>query len=139
MYEFLLRQAETKTSAGWIFEARMHIVFERGGPSKATKQGGLTTITIDIGHKPYKSFSKVSELGSLLRKESGSPSINPNIIGVYFRPQHCNFCSVDSFAVATFATTNETGAGVIPNDSEHIAPCQGTWACEYLGGNTCGA
>jgi hypothetical protein len=107
MYEFLLRQAETKTSAGWIFEARMHLVFQRGGPFEATKLGGSTTITVDIGRKPYKDFSRVSGLGSLLRKESGSPSIDPDIIGVYFQPQHCNFGAVGSFVITTVATTNE--------------------------------
>jgi len=107
MCEFLLRQAETKTSAGWIFEASMHPVFHRGGSFKATKLGGSTTITTDIAQKSCKFFSKVLELGRLLRKESISSSIDPNIIGVYCRPRHCNFCSVDSFAITTSATTNK--------------------------------
>jgi hypothetical protein len=106
MYEFLLSQAETKTSAGWIFEGRMHILFQRHGPFKATKLGGSKTITLDISHKPCKDFSKVSELGSMLRKESGSPSIDPANIGVYFK-QHCNFCAVGSFAITTLAATKE--------------------------------
>ena len=107
MYEFLLGQAETKTSAGWIFEGRMHILFQRHGPFKATKLGGSKTIAIDISHKPCKDFSNLSELGSMLRKGPGSPSIDPANIGVYFKPQHCNFCAVDSFAITTDAKTNK--------------------------------
>jgi hypothetical protein len=107
LYEFLLRMGETKTSAGWIFEARMHQIFQRGGSFKATKLGGSTTITIDIDHKSCKDFSKVSELGSLLRKQRGSQTINPDIIGGYFQPQHCNLRSVNSVAIARFATTEK--------------------------------
>jgi hypothetical protein len=94
-------------SAGWIFEARVHQIFQRGGPFKATKLGGSTTITIDIDHKSCKDFSNVTELGSLLRKQPGSQSINPDIIGGYFKPQRCNRCLVDSFAITRFATTDK--------------------------------
>jgi hypothetical protein len=107
MYEFLLRHADTKTSAGWIFDARMHLVFQGGGSFEATKLGGPTAITIDIGTKPCREFSRVAGLGSLLRRKSGSPRIKPEIIGVYFKPQHRNFCAVDSFAIIKVATTNK--------------------------------
>jgi len=107
MFEFLLGQAETKTSAGWIFEGRMHILFQRRGPFKATKLGGSKTIAIDISHNPCKDFSKVSELGSMLRKGPGSPSIDRANIGVYFKPQRCNFWAVGSFAITTLAKTNK--------------------------------
>jgi hypothetical protein len=59
LYEFLLLAGETKTSAGWIFEARMHQIFQRGGPFKATKLGGSTTITIDIDRKSCRDFSSI--------------------------------------------------------------------------------
>jgi hypothetical protein len=39
MYEFLLGQDETKTSAGCVFESRMHRVFQRGGRFEAIKLG----------------------------------------------------------------------------------------------------
>jgi len=107
LYRFLLRMGETKTSAGWIFEARMDQIFQRGGPFKAILLGGSTTITIDIVDKSCKVFSTVSELGSLLRIQPGSESINPNIIGGYFKPQHCNQRSPNSFAIARFATTDK--------------------------------
>jgi hypothetical protein len=71
MYEFLLQQGETKTSAGWIFEARMHLVFQRGGRFKATKLGGSATITIAISAERWQVFSNVSDLGGLLRKRLG--------------------------------------------------------------------
>jgi hypothetical protein len=106
MYQFLLGQAETKTSAGWVFEARMHLVFQRGGRFEATKLGGSTPFAIEIGDKPHHHFSKVSELGSILRKASGSPSIDSANIGGYFK-QHCNFCAVGSFAITTLAATKE--------------------------------
>lgn len=106
MYEFLLANADTKTSAGWIFEGRMHILFQHRGPFKATKLGGSKIFYTDIT-KPCKDFSKVSELGSMLRKEPGARIIDPANIGVYFKPQHCNFCAVDSFAITTNANTNK--------------------------------
>jgi len=105
LYDFLLGQGATKTSAGWVFEARMHQIFQRGGPFKATNLGRSKTIAVHIDHKSCKDFSRVSELGSLLRKEPGSRSINPDIIGRYFKPQRCNLPSVDSFVIAECATT----------------------------------
>jgi hypothetical protein len=107
MYQFLMRQAETKTYAGLIFENRMHLIFQHGGRFEATKLGGSTTFTIEIGDKPYHTFAKVSELGSLLRKQPRSQSIGSDKIGVYFRPQQGNLCSVDSFAITKSATTNK--------------------------------
>ena len=107
MYLLLLGQAETRTSAGWIFESRMHLVFQRGGNFEARQLGGANTFTIGIDNKPYRLFSKVSVLGSLLRIRSGSPRINPDIIGVYFRPQQCNLCSVDSFVITKSAVTDK--------------------------------
>lgn len=102
MYEFLLQQGETKTYAGWIFEARMHLVFQRGGRFKATKLGGSATITIAISAERWQVFSKVSDLGDLLRKKTGSPKINEDVIGGYFKPQNSNLCAVDAFAVIRF-------------------------------------
>ena len=107
LYEFLLGQGPTKTSAGWIFETRMHQIFQRGGSFVATKQDRSKDITIDINPESCKDFSKVSELGSLLRKEPGSRSIHPANIGGYFKPQHGNLPSVDSFAISKCATTKK--------------------------------
>jgi len=103
LHDFLLRQGATKTSAGWVFKAHMHQIFQRGGPFVATKQGGSATITIES----CEDFSRVSELGSLLRKEPGSQSINPDIIGRYFKPQRCNLPSLDWFAITKCATTGD--------------------------------
>jgi len=72
MCDVLQRHAETKVSAGWIFEARTHVLFQRERRFEATKLGGSITITIEIGNKPCQVFSKVSELGSLLRKQPRS-------------------------------------------------------------------
>jgi len=107
LYEFVRRMGETKTSAGWVFEARMHQIFQCGGSFKATKLGGSTAITIGIDHKACKDLSKASEFGSLLRKHAGSPSINPDIIGGYFKHQHGNLRSVNAAAIARFATTDK--------------------------------
>jgi len=107
LYDFLLRKGETETSAGWIFEARMHQIFQRGGTFKATNLGGSTTITIDLDHRSCKDFSQVSELGSLLRKQPESQTINPDIIGGYFKPRHCNLRSLNSVAIARSATTDK--------------------------------
>jgi hypothetical protein len=104
-YDFLLSQGATRTAAGWMFESRMHQIFQRGGPFVATKQGALTTITIDIDQKCCNVFFKVSEIGDLLRKQSGSRRINPAMIGGYFKPQQCNLPSVDSFAISKCAAT----------------------------------
>ena len=101
LYDFLLGQGATKTSAGWVFEVRMHQIFQRGGLFVATKQGGQETITIDI--HSCGDFSQVSGVGDLLRERPGSQRIKPDIIGRYFKPQHCNLPSVDSFAVTECA------------------------------------
>jgi hypothetical protein len=85
----------------------MHLVFERGGRFEATHIGGSTAITFQMDDKPYRTFDKVSDLGIILRKESGSRSINPDIIGVYFRPQEGNLNSVSSFVVTKSPTTSE--------------------------------
>jgi len=37
LYDFLFGQGASKISAGWIFEARMHQIFQRGGPFVAAK------------------------------------------------------------------------------------------------------
>lgn len=105
LYDFFLRQRASKTSAGWIFEGRMDLVFQRGGRFKATKLGGSTAITIQILPKRCEVFSKASELGNLLRKDPRSPSISPHIFGVYFKPPQCSFCSLNSFTISKFATT----------------------------------
>ena len=102
LYDFLLGQGATKTSAGWVFEARMHQIFQRGGRFVATKQGGRATITIDI--RSCGDFSQVSGVGDLLRERPGSQRIKKKaIIGRYFKPQRCNLPSVDSFAVTECA------------------------------------
>jgi hypothetical protein len=106
LYDFLLRQGDTN-SVGWIFEARMHLIFQRGGRFKATKIGGSANITIEISPARCRVFSKVSDLGSLLRKQPRSGSKNPDVIGGYFNPDNCNFCSVGSFAVTKSAKTKK--------------------------------
>jgi len=105
LYDFLLGQGVTKTSAGWVFETRMHQIFQRGGHFVATKHGGSTTITIDIDS--CSDFSQVSGVGDMLRERPRSQRINPDIIGRYFKPQRCNLPSVDSFAVRECATTED--------------------------------
>lgn len=107
MYEFLQLRAETKRSAGWIFEARTHVIFQRGGRFEVTKLGGSTTITIEISNKPCRTFSQASELGSLLRRGPQSRNIDPDMIGAYFKSQGCSLGSLDSFAVTTFAASRE--------------------------------
>jgi hypothetical protein len=121
IYRLRLDHAETKPSAGWIFEARIRLVFQRGGCFKATQLGGAKTFTIKID-KPYRHFNKVSELGSQLRVQPNSQSIDPTIIGVYFRPQKSNLASVDSFVIIKSPTTHKpmlvlfqfTGGGTHP-------------------------
>jgi len=107
LYRPLLRLGETKTSAGWIFETRLHQKFQCGAPFGVTNLGGSTTITLDIYHKSCKDFSQVSGVGSLLRKQPGSQCIDADIICGYFKPQHCNLCSLNSVAIAGFATTDK--------------------------------
>jgi len=107
LYRLLLRMGETKASAGWIFEARMHQIFQHGGPFNATNLVGLAAITNDIDHKACKDFSQISELGSLLPKQPGPQSINPDIIGGCFKPEHCNLRSLNSVAITRFATTDK--------------------------------
>ena len=99
LYRLLLRIGETKALAGWIFEACMHQIFQCGGPFNATNLVGSAAITNDIDHKACKDFSQISELGSLLRKLPGPQSINPDIIGGYFKPEHRNLRSLNLVAM----------------------------------------
>jgi len=105
IYEHLLGHVETKASAGWIFKARMHLVFQCGGRFAATPRCGSTAITLEMGDKPYCSFAKVSKLGNQLREQFESPRIIPDMIGVYVRPQQCDLFSVDSFIITKSPTT----------------------------------
>jgi hypothetical protein len=106
IYRLHVGDAETMPSAGWIFEARMPLVFQRGGCFEASQLGGAKTFTIKID-KPCRRFGKVSELGSLLQLQPQSRSIDAKIIGVYFRPHQCNLASVDSFVIAKSRTTRK--------------------------------
>jgi len=127
--------AESKRSAGWIFEVHTHIVFQSGGRFEAAKLGRSTAITIKIGNKPYRVSSNVPELGSLFRKQSRSQSIDPDIIGIYLKPQGSNL--LGGLVCHHIHRKQRTSAVVLPNESECIPPCLGIGACECLGGNTC--
>jgi hypothetical protein len=107
IYRFLLGQPETRTSARWIFEARMHRLFQCGGRFGATQLGGSQAITVEMAARPYRTFAELSELGSLLRKPRVWPNINPDIVGVYFRPQQPNPCSLDFFVITKPPTSDK--------------------------------
>jgi hypothetical protein len=106
IYRLLLGDADTKPSAGWIFEARMRLVLQRGGHFEATQLGGAKTFPIK-SVKPSRHFNKVSDLGNRLRLRSGTRSIDIKTIGAYFRPQQCNLASVDSFVIIECPTTHK--------------------------------
>ena len=127
--------AESKTSAGWIFEVHTHIVFQSGGHLEAAKLGRSTAITIKIGNKPCRVSSNVPELGSLFWKQSRSQSIDLDIIGIYLKPQGSNL--LGGLVCHHIHRKQRTSAVVLPNGSECIPPCLGTGACECLDGNTC--
>jgi hypothetical protein len=100
LYQFLLGQDDTKTAAAWVFEARMHPVFELGGPFLLETIGASSGFRINI--KPgSKTFSKVSDLGTILRQQKGSPKFKEELLGVYFKPERSGLTSVDSFVVIT--------------------------------------
>ncbi|KAI5813435.1 hypothetical protein BZA77DRAFT_119709 [Pyronema omphalodes] len=101
LYQFLLGQDATKAAAGWVFESRMHPVFELGGNFLLETIGGFSQ-AFRVNIKPgCRTFSKVSELGSLLRRHEGSPRFRDEFIGTYFKPERGNLTSVDSFVVIT--------------------------------------
>jgi len=99
MYRFLLGQPQTRTSASWVFKAGVHRVFQDGGRFQATELGGGRVVEVEMGVQPFRTFSKLSELGRQLREDAGSSNVNPDILGVYFRPQQMNLDSLDSLAV----------------------------------------
>ncbi|KAF8545093.1 hypothetical protein BDD12DRAFT_800727 [Trichophaea hybrida] len=100
LYQFLLGQDDTKTAAAWVFEARMHPVFELGGPFLLETIGASSGFRINI-KSGSKTFSKVSDLGTILRQQKGSPKFKEELLGVYFKPEHSGLTSVDSFVVIT--------------------------------------
>jgi hypothetical protein len=107
IYQYLLWQPQTRKSASWIFAARIHSAFQRGGRFEATHLGGSNAMTVELGAKPYRTYAKVSDLGSQLRKQRICPNINSDVIGVYFRPQECNLHSLHSFLITNSPTTNK--------------------------------
>lgn len=104
MYQFLLGQSDTRTSAD-VLEAHMHRVFQGGALFQAVELGGEGVIEVQLGLQTYHTFSKVSELGSQLREAAGSHNVNPDIVGAYFRPQQLNLTSMDSLVVSNSATS----------------------------------
>jgi len=99
MYQFLIRQPETRTSASWVFKAGVHPVFQGGGRFQVADQGGGRAVEVETGVQPYRTFSKLSELGRQLREDAGSSNVNPDFMGVHFRPQQMNLDSLDSLVV----------------------------------------
>jgi len=105
MYDFLLGHAENDVHRLYFRRPR--------APSLPTwwafrsNQAGWIDNHHHRNKKPCHVFSKVSELGSLLRKQPRSQSINPDIIGVYFKRQGCTLCLLVSLAITTFAASNE--------------------------------
>lgn len=100
LYQFLLGQDDTRIAAGWVFESRMHPVFELGGHFLLQTIGASNSFRINI--KPGgRTFGRLSDLSSILRREKGSPKFKDELLGVYFRPERTNLTSVDGFVVIT--------------------------------------
>ena len=108
MYNFLLGTDVTRSSAGWIFEGRVHACLRRGGifDIKCLEAGGGGPLR--FGTKVNElTFSSLGALNKLTREKKGSPEVNREIFGRYLRPERCNLTSIDSLCISE--TTAESG------------------------------
>jgi hypothetical protein len=107
LYEFLLSTGAMRSAAGWVFETRVHMRFERGGNfaiSSLSGAGTLNDISINLnstlGTKvPTFVFNQLSQLSAQLRLTKGLPDINTQMLNVYLRPDRCNLESIDALTI----------------------------------------
>ena len=100
MYNFLLGTAFTKSSAGWIFEGRVHACLRRGGLFKIRSlETSCDWLHLDI-ETGEKTFGNLKALNELCRERRGSPKVKEEILNCYLRPERCNLASIDSLCIS---------------------------------------
>jgi hypothetical protein len=107
LYEFLLSNGCMCSAAGWVFETRVHVRFERTGTFELSSifgGGSLKEISINLnGDSGTKTrtfvFNQLSQLCAHLRVTKGAPDINPQLFNVYLRPHQCNLESIDALTI----------------------------------------
>ena len=100
MYNFLLGTAFTKSSAGWIFEGRVHACLGRGDKFRIRRLGtshDVLQLNIQMGEKTFGSLKALSEL---CRERKGSHKVKEEIFNRYLRPEKCNLASIDSLCIS---------------------------------------
>ena len=100
MYNFLLGTALTKSSAGWIFEGRVHACLRLGGTFKIRSletSHDVLHFGIKMGEK---TFGGLKSLGELCGDRKGSHKVKEEIFNRYLRPEKCNLASIDSLCIS---------------------------------------
>jgi hypothetical protein len=98
LYNWMLGQPQTRTSAGWVFEGRVHAALKAGGRFGLHRLHGntnLARISIESGD----TFTTLDNLASHLRSALNSPQVSNAVVGVYQHPARANLASIDSMVV----------------------------------------
>ena len=98
LYNWMFGQPQTRTSAGWVFEGRVHTILKAGGRFRLRRLSGHNNLArIDI--KSGDTFTTLDNLASHLRSAPGSPQVSDAVVGVYQHPARANLASIDSMVV----------------------------------------
>ena len=127
MYDFLLGTAFTKSSAGWIFEGRVHACLRRGGTFKI-RSLETSCDWLHLGIKTGdKTFGNLKALSELYRERRGTPKVKEETLNRYLRPERCNLASIDSLYIKDHCrvTQREFSCCKLQLGAEHAVKASG--------------
>jgi hypothetical protein len=100
LYNWMLGQPQTRTSAGWVFEGRVHAALKAGGQFPLQRLSGdvsLPSIRIDSGD----TFTTLDNLASHLCATPRSPKVSDAVVGIYQHPARGNLAPIGSMVVVS--------------------------------------
>ncbi|KAA8894997.1 hypothetical protein FN846DRAFT_998178 [Sphaerosporella brunnea] len=108
LYRFLLRHSETATAAGWVFETRVHLIFQGGSDLNPSPLHNATaSLQLTIKADESITSNRSADLGPTQRLASKSRKIHPERFGVYMKPGRCNLTALDSLVIVNCPVTGE--------------------------------
>jgi len=103
LYSLLLEHPTTACAAGWVFEARSHVVFRNGGKFQPSPIRPAGELEIDLKRRTDVITFEGKNLGVRLREKKGTKKFDRRLAGVYLgrspSNQPSNQSAIDGIAV----------------------------------------